>query len=122
TRALALPFIGVDYAGTRTLERLGIETVLRDFSDAAAFLRALDAARPPTTPIPSRRPAAGARRRASGPRPPSRPGSRDRAASPRRAGSGPRSQAGAAGERRWAPRRPAGAVARAARGGDDPPP
>src|SRR5262249_48011278 len=75
TRALALPFVGVDYADTRNLERLGIETVLRDFSDAAAFLRALDAARPPTTPTPSRRPAAGGRRKASGPRAPSRRGS-----------------------------------------------
>jgi phosphoglycolate phosphatase-like HAD superfamily hydrolase len=75
THALALPFVGVDYAGTRTLERLGIKPVLRDFSDAPAFLRALDAARPPTTPTPSRRPAAGARRKMSGPRAPSRRGS-----------------------------------------------
>src|SRR5262245_45429243 len=75
TRALGLPFVGVDYAGTRTLERLGIETVLRDFSDPAGFLRALDAARPPTTPIPSGPPTAGVRRRVSGPRARSRRGS-----------------------------------------------
>ena len=75
TRALALPFVGIDYSGTRTLARLGVQTILRDFTDAVAFLRALDEARPPTSPTPPRPPGVRARRKASRHRSPSRRGS-----------------------------------------------
>jgi phosphoglycolate phosphatase-like HAD superfamily hydrolase len=50
TRRLGLPLVGVDHAARGRLAGLGVSTVLRDFTDADAFLHAVAAAVPPAPP------------------------------------------------------------------------